>query len=526
MPDSLPALDRLYPLPARDLSRQWVLSDDSGDGPEGWPAWRLGGLHLSTHPDARACTLESRDGTAIGWIVEALAWLGRDGDAIPEDSLRLPLDAAFTAAEVEQVLYGRGPDGWTDGTGFAGNWTAVVVSADGALRRLYLGPSHSVVFCPERRIAATTHQLIPGLARDVPLSRAVDPVRTGKYYPFGLTPFLGLERLLPNAALDLETFRPVRHWPPESGFTPTIPGEAGAARIVDHARRLVAVLARRYRTFKVPLSAGRDSRAVLACLRPLAAESPERLELFTSARPGLEPRTDVQIARKVAARAGLPLAVQRIRPRPTEADEMLRAFARLGESKWGPILAAPARQAGVPREDVISLPGHAGETARAVHWNPHTRSRTELTPRELVRGLTAPPDDAVLAAAARWLDGLPAAVRARPCDVLDLAHVEQVLGCWDSSTRYLFPGRGRANTSLMATTLALETMLRLPEDYRAQAVLQRDMIAYGWPELLDFPFNEPLGLLRLRWRAGHLEQRLRAGLRRRAQRLTGRLNPV
>jgi hypothetical protein len=51
----------------------------------------------------------------------------------------------------------------------------------------------------------------------------------------------------------------------------------------------------------------------------------------------------------------------------------------------------------------------------------------------------------------------------------------------------------------MATAFNIETMLRLPEGYRAARTLQRDMIAYGWPELLTVPFNRPSGLLRLPW---------------------------
>jgi hypothetical protein len=120
---------------------------------------------------------------------------------------------------------------------------------------------------------------------------------------------------------------------------------------------------------------------------------------------------------------------------------------------------------------------------------------------------------AVVEVAEAWLEGLPPGFRARAADVLDLAYVEQRLGCWQAPSTYLFPGR-RYVSNPMAEAFAIETMLRLPESYRASGMLQRDMVAYGWPELLAVPFNEPTGWLRLRREAGRARFHLGA-LRRR-----------
>lgn len=42
-----------------------------------------------------------------------------------------------------------------------------------------------------------------------------------------------------------------------------------------------------------------------------------------------------------------------------------------------------------------------------------------------------------------------------------------------------------------------EVMLQLPPDYKLNQALARDLIAGAWPELLQLPFNEHVGLRKL-----------------------------
>jgi hypothetical protein len=501
------ALDALYPLPPEELSRQWLVARDAAVLPPRWQRRTLAGLHFAAHPDAHVCALHARDGAPLGWLLEPLAYLQRDRDTAPEGSLTLPVGPDAGAAEIEAALYGRGADGWTEGDGLeGGNWVAIVAGSGAApLRRVYQGGGHSIVYSPAAGIAATSHNLIPDVRRDEALSRAVDPLARNGFYGFGLTAFRGVRRLLPNHYLDLDAVRAVRHWPRE-GFEPRIAGEAGAAAMVDHARRVLRALAERYPNFLVPLSAGRDSRAVLACLRPFAGNPPPQLHLFTSVRADRGSVIDGQIAVRLARIAGLQHEIRRIRRHATEPADVRRAFVLIGEAKSGSILAAPGRESREPLPGQLALPGMTGETARAYYW-PRMRAEPELTPASLARHVGMPAIDPVVEAAAQWLDGLPPGVRDDRADILALAHVEQKVGCWDATTRYLFPGPNRANMSLMGTNLGLQTMLRLPVDYRAQGLLQQDMIAYGWPELLRLPFNEPVGWLRLRQQAEELQDR-------------------
>lgn len=498
------ALNALYPLPHEELSRQWVLSQKTDVLPEEWTHTSQQGWHLAVHPHANLCRLKSSNGENIGWIIEPLAYLDGGTGAAPRDTtISLPIESEFTDADIDRVLYGRDAKGTTNGDGFIGSWTAILLSK--GIQRVYLGVVHSIVFSAEKQIIATTHNLVPGLHRDTKLSRAFDPMATRAYYTFGLTPFIGLQRLLPNHYLDLTTLKESRHWP-RSGFSNRVSGNRAAENIVDYARKVVDVLAQRYTTINLPLSAGRDSRAVLACLRPFVNDDRISLEAFTSSRLNVGSETDVQIAVEIARIARLSQhRVLKVVPRPTEPADMQHAFVKIGEAKCTPNMAAPSTEKERPPLHVVNFPGMAGETARAFYWSKKRPSAANIEPTALARCTQSPVIESVLTAAAKWLEEIPPSVRDTPADVLDIAYIEQRMGCWEAPNRYLFPGPGRSNLSLMATALSLETMLYLSEDYRAAGHLQRDMVAYGWPELLEMPFNQSVGVLRFR----HFFQKLK-----------------
>lgn len=510
-------LDALRPLPPEQLYRQWVLTRNEGDLPDEWASQALQGWWLAAHPDARVCTLHSADGAAMGWVIDPLVQLGPDADRLPRDEVVLPVESGADAHSVERALYGRDEEDSATGDGIHGMWVAIVLrsSPGDSLQRVYVGPTHSVVFSPQHHVVATSHNLVPFLQRDVELTRAFDPLGKKSYFTFGLTAFAGLHRLLPNHYLDLTTFRPVRHWP-RRPLEPLPRGEDGAAAIVEHSRRVIRLLTTEYPSLRVFLSAGNDSRAVLSLLKPFVHTEGIDICLSTVVGRDVGSRVDAQAARQLAVIAGLPHEVTRREPQGTDSVDVLPAFVRIGEAMAGKRLAAAERAAGSPSSDSrFSLGGTAGETGRAYFWK--RGLPRDISVDVLVRCTRSPATSAVEHAAEQWLSGLPAGLR--PAEILDLAYVEQRLGCWGSPSRYLFPGRA-SSASLMAEAFNVEMMLRLPEDYRASGRLQRDMVAYGWPELLEVPFNTASGWLRLRSRA----LRLRRGVRRRLGRLLAQVH--
>lgn len=512
MPTDFQALDDLYPLPADDLYRQWVLTRNVQDLPSQWRRRSHAGWHLAAHDDVHLCELRAADGTFIGWCLEPLVYLGSTGDVIPPDVLALPVGET-TPAAVEGALYGRDEYGRSNGGGVQGSWVTIAFGGSEATawQRVYLGAAHSVVYSPGRKTVATTHNLVPGIRREQRLSRACDPMGRNSFFAFGLTAFEDLHRLLPNHYLDLKTFTAIRHWPlhrPE----PCADGRNGAAALVEHGRRHLGVLGREYGSFAVFLSAGRDSRAVLSVLRPFTTEGID-VRLETTYWWSAAALTDRQAARRLARLAGLPHKVRR-RGRPTNVgSDTLRAFVRVGEAYCGPILSSPGvhvRES--PANASFKVAGMGGETGRGYYWA--RRRLGQLDPPTISRLVGSPPIDAITDAAAKWLDELPQWARASAADVLDLAYVEQRLGCWQAPGSYLFAGAprvgskvARAVDSPMLSAFSVETMLRLPESYRESGQLQHDMVAYGWPELLAVPFNAPTGLLRTAMKANRLYRR-------------------
>lgn len=497
-------LDSLTPLDPEELFRQWVLSPDGADYPTGWDRRSFRGWQLCSHQDAHICTLVSRDGTMVGWVMEPLAYLSDDGGIVPKKRLQLPVDAHDSPTAFERALYGRDVRGHSNGTGLAGTWVAIVFGGapGGVFQRVYLAASHSVVYHPQKRRVATTHNLIPGIRRNMPLSHAFDCLATDSYFSFGLTPFEGLHRLLPNHYLDLDTFAPVRHWPVCS-MPRLATGEEGAASVVNHARSLIRVLSTAYNSFCLMLSAGHDSRAILATLRPFAEEGVD-ISLRTSGGDDIFSRTDIQGARRLAQIVDLPHEVMSTKEHSEGEVDRMRGFVRIGEATAGPLLLNPGihvRDAFDPNAP-FTLAGMGGETGRAFYWADGLPPN--ITPKVLAQKVEAPLTETVLAAADWWLKGLPEDVRQNRADVLDLAYIEQRMGCWQAPATYLFgcmanpDGLSRRVTSPMAETFSYEMMLRLPRTYKRSGAIQRDMVASGWPELLEVPFNQPTGMLYLR----------------------------
>lgn len=463
--------------------------------PEEWQKRSLGKWHLACHPDARLAQLQTDKGEHVGWVMEPMLQTV-SGKATPyPDIVRLGGDGPVDDALVERSLYGRNAAGHSDGTGLEGMWIAIVLTAN--FERIYLGPIHSAVFERSTRRVATSHNLLAPFSRNLELSKSVDPLATQNYYSFGLTAFDGIERLLPNHYLDLHSFEPVRHWP-KSTFR-TLDGPTAAGRMIDHGRRIVKDIANG-QEMVIPLSAGNDSRAVLAMARPFAQLADCRLSAFTTVGNDFGRKIDAQAAVRLAEIADIPHDVRpRPAPRAVPRTEVLKLHARLGEAKAGPILLNPKLHSREPMPEnlPLTLAGMGGELGRAVLWA--QEEHDEITAEMLLKLTKTPVLPITLAKAQHWLDGLPSFVRANPYDILDLSYLEQRLGCWEANSRYLFPGR--PNTfSFMTSGYCIEAMLSLPVSYRRSERLQVDMTAHGWPELLSVPINRAVGTL---WIEGH-----------------------
>jgi hypothetical protein len=450
----------------------------------------------------RKATIVADDGTVVGWLL---------GHAVTEDgwlvsdTIRLP-----------------GAPDWNTGCErlvdeLAGRFLLLLVSSPSP--RVYpdaLGML-GAVYAPSSETVASTSNLIPlgpSTPFNVPRIRAVDAPYNTSMYPLGLTPRDGIERVLPNHFLDLSTWTLVRRWPTEPLRSDADPA-AVQVSVAASTARTIAALAREY-PLQSPLTAGRDSRALLACAKDVL----DRVTLFTAELPREATGwRDVTVARRIAREMGVEHTLLRHRrARPGDLREWaIRTAGEVGEARgW----RATRTYRQVDRDRFL-LSGWAGDIARPIYWEKVT-SDERITAQHVLRVCELGPYPEFVDRANRWLDALPTDDAAT---VLDLVFAEQRGGCWAGVIRYAHEGTSPGNVAPMCHQQTVRSMMSLPVDYRRLMRFERDLIEKVWPELLEFPFNEELEVPRARRRFYAVADvsRRAAGASRLARRDPGRV---
>lgn len=306
-------------------------------------------------------------------------------------------------------------------------------------------------------------------------------VRREGWFPAGLTAHTALERLLPCHYLDLNDWRMYRFWPVQA------PAEVKDARaaVCDMVRlvrsQFEAVIGSEMR-LALGLTAGRETRALLACARPFV----DLIDVVTVVGPDRHV-TDSAIARRIAKDTGI---THRELPRMTASIEEQQRFVRRGghcnsdTNSWFHPSVRPLA------ESHMLAGGLGGEVGRAFFWRATDREDTEITPALLINRLGLPATPVLLARIASWLSALPPM---NAYNKLDLAYLEMRMGPWyavqfcsDPTVRRIAP---------LFTYPGLEILLGLPESWKRQNLFAEEIIRSCWPELLQYPFNS-LGLVR------------------------------
>jgi hypothetical protein len=451
-----------------DLDGQFVLCRSESLVPTGWEVRRLGGWLLAAHPRLPVADIAAPSGAHAGW----LAGFAIDGDgACVSGRHALAVDPT-AALELEPELYRLG-----------GRFAAIVISP--TVARVYLDPAGalSCVFAPQMEMVCSTPSLIPygmGCDDDDELVRATGVPYNKTVLGFGLTPRRGVERLVPNHYLDLATWKTHRHWP----LAP-VRGDRDPEQSVRIASDVAARQVRAYAAAMpyVALTAGYDSRCVLACAR----EFVDKIELLTLAIPDASGALDVATAGRIARSFGLRhRVVPYVEPTPGQMEDWLwRTGFSVSEPRGWNATGMYARLDPARPE----IAGVAGEAARAVFWR-DLRASAGVTPASVLRAMELPDTPFFNARAAAWLESLPAE---RPMQVVDLFYIEQRLGSWAGILPY-----GEAHTVALRLYPfvhrdALDAMLGLPDEYKLSKRFAVDLIRQRWPELLRIPFNrEPM----------------------------------
>ena len=462
-----------------NFPEQFLLCRNTQLIPPGWSMQAIRDWHLGHHPSLPVVRLQTRDHVPIGWLLGYAI----DGDGVLLDSETVTVfrgdGVDLVPEDFESWLYELG-----------GRFLAVLLTDSSS--RVYLDPcgSLSAVYCSMREMVASTVAVIPYDGDTVELTDLVRLVGIpeSSMYPLNLTPRKNVWRLLPNHFLDLRQWEAVRHWP-KGEILLVGDTDQAVTQVVERVRlHMKALVAKK--PVLLRLTAGQDSRVLLACARPLV----KHMTFFTAehefldAESWLDCNTAAHIARKFELRY---IRLPHLRPRQADLDEwLLRTGWSVGEIR-GWRASTTYKQLPPGHADLV---GVAGGVARGLSWRPDDTERTTISPDRLLARLRAGQHPSSRSAVSAWLDLLPCR---DPFLTLDLFHIEQRLGCWGGVYPYAFGQDGRFQLFPLCHRQIFATMLSLPIAFRAAELLGQRIIEREWPELLHYPINQARGLQRV-----------------------------
>lgn len=466
---------------------QYLLHRCTLEVPDGWRSRSVGDWTLSSSESLPVADLLGVDGVPHGWLIGYV--VSPDGEFLPKQ-LELPQGTGSGDADAFESLLYR----------CSGRFAAVLLAPEQKRAYLDAGGSLSLVYARERPICAATPLLVPGATPDTALTGALGMPESGLWYPSGLTPYRDVRRLLPSHYLDLETWQPVRHWPRNGLRIEATPSEL-VSELVERTRRTITAVAKAGPAY-LNLTAGRDTRMLLACARPVIKD----LTMLSLARNARD--LDAQVATILSRRLDLTHLILGFRP-PTEED--LRLFSEsVGHCVAGEVRYYHRSSTQVDSRATL-LGGLGGEVGRCFYWQRDDSEATRVTAEMWLERARLPAEDSILKETRAWLDGLPAGLSA--FDVLDLAYIEQRLGCWAGPQAWGLDGYVRGQLLPLCDRRSFECMLSLPAVYRRRQQLALDVVR-TWPALETLPFNEPLGWRRYSGRAWRALRPLRLRAKR------------
>lgn len=452
---------------------QFIVS--KGVVPENWNIETLNGWHMATHPDLPVYRILDRNGMHIGWLL---------GYAILENELRnssvLTLDDRadkLTVQTLENFIYS-----------FGGRFAVVITY--GAIERIYLDPAGTLalVYSVREPVAASTGSLLAAFADELhPLERRlVETLGPNKFFPAGLTPFQGIKRLLPNHYLDLQRQEPVRHWLKQSIVRISdaeIPEQI--ERIAGRIRENVGAVVRKHTTY-IGLTAGKDSRMILACSRKYLPNI--RAMTFDY---GKQDRLDIATASHIARRTRIEHQILPVTDVSVELENwyLERIGYSGGPGKVRDFYSACRKHL---RADHAFLTGFTGEVGRQPQsYKFGQRIETGYPAASEVLDIFRLPDVTPFRQAVdSWLDDT--CCQDTPALTAQM-YLELRVGCWASPHMY-----GAAPFAVNLTPFChrevYSAMLGLPLWYWGQHRVAHDVINSQWPELANVPYDRAPGV--------------------------------
>lgn len=447
------------------FAQQFVVSSPGRPPIPGARRLELNSLTLDVFSGLPTSTVRERGGRRIGvllgWPIDLEAEAPLGAETVLEGDI---LDPSQIDDFVESFIYR-----------YAGSFIFVLDTAEA--RRIYLDADGtlSLVYDPQARLAGATAGVLLDRAayferfrRD--LYQTFDVKHDG-WFTVGLTAHAGVERLLCNHYLDLDHWRPVRHWP--RAAIPETSDPAAAIEVINETvRRTLRALVKSGRV-TVSLTAGNETRALLACAKDLRRE----LNFVTIDSPGY--RLDRVRAEELARRFDLNhhiLPARRATEAQAQAWQALTGHCVAGNNMYG----HPSVE---PLADGFFVGGLGGEVGRGFLWLDADRS-TPISAAGILDRLKLPRHPMLIEGVERWLAPLQGYDSLMQ---LDLAYLELRMSCWAFAQSYATKRVPPLHPLISRRSFA--AMLSLPADLRRSNGMIRKCIEQAWPEVLELPIN-------------------------------------
>lgn len=303
-------------------------------------------------------------------------------------------------------------------------------------------------------------------------------------FPVSVLPYDGVDQLLPNHYLDLNQGTSIRFWP--RGPIRQYSLEDAAEKIATLWRGSVLALINRYSKLTLPITAGYDSRAILAA----GWNVRDQLCLFTIVDP-LLPFKDWWVPPKISRASGCRL--RRVWAAALSANDT-REIRENTAFLW--------RDPNEHRNPAFRYGSTAvllGTTSELLRHDRHWEILAS-TPEGVAKLQGWGGDAMAIDASRRWLESIPLNSRV---DISDLFYWEVRLPTWSaldclSLDAYTNPFSPTNCREILATALGTARDYRTPKsEPEASYLLYRRVLERNAPSLLAIPFNStwlsPLG---------------------------------
>jgi len=362
---------------------------------------------------------------------------------------------------------------------FAGSYL-LILNYNGH-ERIYLDAngSKSLIYNPANKTVASTSGVLLNDEQYISQFNAVlyqflDIYHDG-WFPSGLTAHHGIQRLLCNHYLDLNSFETIRHWP-KSDFDHSGITVDNALRIAEISKQFVLTLLEDGNTI-CALTGGNETRFILAACSSILNE----LEFCTIDAPFT--KKDVYIAKKIAKQLNLNHRLLPIK-KATIEDQYLWQY-QAGHCVGGLNLYMHPTVKQISNYKYF-VGGLGGEIGRAFFWKSSDNLSTQLEGKDIASRFGMQNHPETIQATNKWFLSVK---DFNPITQLDLAYMELRMSAWCFSQSYANP-LAQSELHPLICRESFTLMMQLTADAKRNNLLIKNGIEQLLPQLDNISINK------------------------------------